>query len=310
MTFSLHAFSTSDTSFDVQAAALEDVRPHPTEAALVQLGHAIMTELLDVIGDTALEDVQLILAESLIGAFHSAAGRIERDAERARDRMRMLERDFDGSELADTELQDATRSARALDVAQAACELVRDAEAEVYATATGEVWSPWRGSRRGTRLTAAQLEAKQALRAIARRQSSEADPGGPVVAFRAAPFADSGADAGRIFDALNWARTQWPDMALATTGAKGAERLAIRWAQQKGVTLVLARADFDRHGKAAPFRANDELMALEPTCCLTLAQSVDDDRAARSHPFGPALNLAQQAEARGVQHLSIRARAV
>ena len=44
MTFSLHAFSTSDTAFDVQAAALEDVRPHPTEAALVQLGHAIMTE--------------------------------------------------------------------------------------------------------------------------------------------------------------------------------------------------------------------------------------------------------------------------
>jgi hypothetical protein len=61
-------------------------------------------------------------------------------------------------------------------------------------------------------------------------------------------------------------------MALATTGAKSAERLAIRWAQQKGVTLVLARADFDRRGKAAPFRANDELMALEPACCLTLAR--------------------------------------
>ncbi|MDZ4370886.1 MAG: DUF2493 domain-containing protein [Phenylobacterium sp.] len=309
MTFSLHAFSTSDTAFDVQAAALEDVRPHPTEAALVQLGHAVMTELLDLIGDTALEDVQTILAESLIGAFQSAAGRIERDADRARDRMRVLERDFDGSEMADTELQDATAMARAADVAQAACELVRDAAAEVYTTATGDVWTPWRGSRRGTQLTAAQLEAKQALRAIEKRRSADADPGGPVVAFRAAPMADSGVDANRIFDALNWAKAQWPDMALATTGAKGAERLAIRWAQQKGVTLVLARADFDRHGKAAPFRANDELMALEPTCCLTLAQSMDHGRAAHSHPFGPALNLAQQATARGVQHLAIRPRA-
>ncbi len=309
MTFSLHAFSTSDTRFDVQASALEDVRPHPTEAALVQLGQAVMTELLDLIGDTALEDVQTILAESLIGAFHSAAGRIERDADRARDRMRALERDFDGSEMADTELQEATASARAADVAQAACELVRDAAAEVYTTATGDVWTPWRGSRRGTQLTAAQLEAKQALRAIERRRSADADPGGPVVAFRAAPMADSGVDANRIFDALNWARAQWPDMALATTGARGAERLAIRWAQQKGVTLVLARADFDRHGKAAPFRANDELMALEPTCCLTLAQSLDTGRAAHSHPFGPALNLAQQASSRGVQHLAIRARA-
>jgi hypothetical protein len=264
---------------------------------------------MDLIGDTALEDVQTILAESLIGAFHSAAGRIERDADRARDRMRILERDFDGSEMADTELQDATRLARSTDVAQAACELIRDAAAEVYTTATGDVWTPWRGSRRGTHLTAAQLEAKQALRGIERRRSAEADPGGPIVAFRAAPFADSQADANRIFDALNWAREQWPDMALATTGAKGAERIAIRWAQQKGVTLVVARADFDRHGKAAPFRANDELMALEPTCCLTLAQSLDEARAAGSHPFGPALNLAQQANSRGVQHMPIRARA-
>lgn len=309
MTFSLHAFSASDTRFDVQAAALEDVRPHPTEDALVQLGHVLMTELIDLIGDTALEDVQAILCESLIGAFHSAAGRIERDADRARDRMRLLERDFDGSELADTELQDATRVTRAADVAQAAVELVRDAAAEAYTTQTGEVWTAWRGSRRGTRMTAAQLEAKAAIQAVERRRRGEAEPGGPVVAFRAAPFADSAEDAQRIFDALNWAKSEWPDMALATTGAKGAERIAIRWAQQKSVTLVLARADFDRHQKAAPFRANDDLLALEPVCCLTLAQSLEHSRAGRSNPFGPALNLAQQATNRGVRHVPILAKA-
>src|SRR5690606_17051257 len=47
MTFSLHAFNSADTAFDVMAAGLEDARPHPTEAALAQLGHAMMTELLD-----------------------------------------------------------------------------------------------------------------------------------------------------------------------------------------------------------------------------------------------------------------------
>lgn len=308
MTFSLHAFSSSDTAFDVQAAALEDPRPHPTEEALIQLGHALMTELVDLVVDTALEDVQAILAESLIGAFHSAAGRIEREADRARDRMRWLERDFDGSEMADTELQEATRTTRAYDVAQAATELVREAAAEAYTTMTGEVWTAWRGSRRGTFLTAAQLEAKSAIRAIEKRKAGDAELSGPVVAFRAAPSADSAEDAQRIFDALNWARTQWPDLVLATTGAKGAERIAIRWAQQKHVSLVLARADFERHGKGAPFRANDDLLALEPTCCLTLAQSLEPQRRDRSHPFGPALNLAQQAEARGVRHMSIRAK--
>ena len=308
MTFSLHAFNSGDTAFDVMAAGLEDARPHPTEVALVQLGHAMMTELLDVVGETALEDVQTILAESLIGAFHSAAGRIEREADRARDRMRVLERDFDGSEMADTELQEATLKARSADVAQMAAELIRDAASEMYTTVTGEVWTAWRGSRRGTHLTAAQLEAKQALRGIEARRRAEQDPGGPIVAFRAAPMADTAVDANRIFDALNWAKAEWPDMALATTGAKGAEKLAIRWARQKGVKLVLAKADFERHGKAAPFRANDELLALQPTCCLTLSQSLDEQRAGGSKPFGPALNLAQQAAAQGLRHMAIRHR--
>ena len=82
MTLPLHAFSAADTAFDVAAAQLQDPRPHPTEAALVQLGQGLMNELLDLVGDTALQDVQAVLAESLIGAFHSAAGRIERDAEK------------------------------------------------------------------------------------------------------------------------------------------------------------------------------------------------------------------------------------
>ncbi|RZJ41429.1 MAG: DUF2493 domain-containing protein, partial [Brevundimonas sp.] len=238
----------------------------------------------------------------------SAAGRIERDADRARDAMRALDRDFDGSEAADTELQEATAKARAGDAATQACELIRDAAAEAWKVATGEVWTAWRGSRRGSHLTAAQLEAKQALRAIRNRRAGAADPGGPVVAFRGAPTADSAEDAGRIFDALNWAKSQWPDMALATTGAKGAEKLAIRWAQQKGVTLILARADFDTHGKAAPFRANDDLIALEPEVCLTLVQSVEEARGG-GRPFGPALNLGQKAIETGLRHLPIRARA-
>ena len=97
-------------------------------------------------------------------------------------------------------------------------------------------------------------------------------------------------------------------MALATTGAKGSEKLAIKWAQQKGVKLILARADFDTHGKAAPFRANDELIALEPELCLTLVHSVDRAKGDQ-RPFGPALNLGQKAMENGMRHLPIKARA-
>ena len=297
------------TAYEAQAAALEDTRSHPPEAALDQLGHSLMTELLDVIGYTALEDVHTLVGESLIGAFHSAAQRIERDADKGRDQLAGLVRDFDGSEVLDVEIQEATRRTQASDVAALAMEIVRDAAAASYASQTGEVWSPWKGSVKASRTTAAQIEAREALRASKARRHAATDPGKTIVAFRAAPQADTADDAGRIFDALNWAYGKWPEMALATTGAKGAEKLAIKWAQQKGVTLVLARADFDRHGRAAPFRANDEMLALEPVCVLTLANSINSVRAETKQPFGPALNLGQKAAERGVRHVVVKAKA-
>ena len=296
------------TAYEAQTLALEDIRTHPPEAALDQLGHSLMTELLDVVGESALEDFHVLIGEALIGAFHSVAQRIERDADKTRDQLAGLVRDFDGSEVLDTEIQEVTRRTRAADVATLAMEIVRDAAAAAYTTTTGEVWSPWKGSVKASRTTAAQIEARDALRAAKARKHAATDPGAIIVAFRAAPQADTAEDAGRIFDALNWARAEWPDMALATSGAKGAEKLAIKWARQKGVTLVLAKADFDRHGRAAPFRANDEMLSLDPVCVLTLVNSLNADRAKSLNAFGPAANLAQKAAERGLRHHPIKAR--
>lgn len=302
---------TSDllTAFEAQALLLEDPRPYPQDEALQQLGHALMNEVLDLVAETALEDFSGLVCEALIGAFHSAAGRIERDADKARDSLGGLIRDFDGSEILDVEIQEATRKARAADVATLALEIIRDAAAASYTTSTGEVWSPWKGSVKASRTTAAQVDAREALRASKARKHTAAFPGATIVAFRAAPQADTGEDASRIFDALNWARGQWPDMALATSGAKGGEKLAIKWASQKGVTLVLARADFDRNGRAAPFRANDEMLELDPVCVLTLANSLNSKRSEGLRDFGPALNLAQKAGERGIRHHPVKAKA-
>ncbi|HEX7948229.1 MAG TPA: DUF2493 domain-containing protein [Phenylobacterium sp.] len=296
------------TPFEALTLQLEDARPHPDPAALTHLGHVIMTELLDLLADTALEDFQTIVCESLIGAFHSAAQRIERDADKGRDVLNGLIRDFDGAEVLDTEIQAATRKTQAADVATLAIEMVRDAASATYATATGEVWSPWKGAVKASRTTLAQVDAREALRARKARRHAATDPGSTIVAFRAAPQADTQVDANRIFDALNWAQGQWPDMTLATTGAKGGEKLAIKWAASHGARLVLARADFDRNGRAAPFRANDELLELEPVCVLTLVNSLDAGRGAGLRPFGPALNLAQKAAEQGIRHHAVRSR--
>jgi len=296
-------------SYDAQATLLRDTREHPTEDALRQLGAALMSDTLSEWLGTGLEDFHTIVAESLIGAFHSAAGRIERDADRARDGVRRLERDFDGSEIADTELQEALAKVRAADVAVMAAELVRDAAAEFYTVATGEVWTAWRGNVRRSLTTAAQIEARDALRVSKARKQGLADPGQTIVAFRGSPKADTAEDAARIFDALNWAHSQWPTMALATTCAPGAEKLAAKWAGQKHVTLVKAQPNFDKHGKAAPFRANDEMIELDPVCCITLAHSLNAARGEASQPFGPALNLGQKAAEKGIRHIPVKLRA-
>jgi hypothetical protein len=284
------------------------VRPAPEPAALEQLGHVLMTETLDVVAETALEDVQTTIAEGLIGAFQSVTLRLQRDWDHAADVVRRLTRDFDGSEVADLDLQEAVAKARAAEIAIEAVERIRDAASQTYTAATGEIWTPWRGSVRRSTVTAAQIDAQEALRAKRAKREAGVDPGAFVVAFRAAPKADTAADASRIFDALNWAHGEWPQMKLAVTGLVGAERLAMSWARQKGVDVILARPDFGRHRSAAPFRANDDMLALRPILALTLAQSLDDVRAAELRPFGPALNLGQKAEQAGVQHIPLRRR--
>jgi hypothetical protein len=302
-------FNTAELDgFDARTAALEDPRPHPTEPQLVQLGHALLTEVLDVLLGSALEDHAGIVCETLIGGLHSGVLRLDREADRERDRLARLLHEFDGSEVADVDPQEAKARSDALDVASAALAFVRDAAAEAYASATGEVWSPWRGVVRGDGRTAAQVDAGSALRAIEARKRVVADPGEAVVAFRASPRTDAPEDAHRIFDALNWALSEWPDMSLALTDAKGGERLAKRWAQQKRVRLVLARPDFQRFGRAAPFRANDQMLALNPVCVLVLPESFGPATAAGAPPFGPAMNLAEQARRLGVRCVRITAR--
>jgi hypothetical protein len=297
------AAATALDTFDARTTALGDPRPHPPEAALVQLGEALMTELLDLVLGGALEDHAEVICEALLSGLHVGVQRLDREAERARDRLGELLRGFDGGEVADTEIQAVRDEAERADVAATALAFARDAAARTYGAATGEAWSPWRSGGRPVRLSAAVIEAREAIRAARARRQAAADPGGPVVAFRGAPAADTALDAMRIFDALNWARGAWPDMALALTGAPGAERLARSWARQKGVRLVLARPDFERHGRAAPFRANDELLALEPVCVLLLSRSLSAERPGR--PFGPVLSLAEAARGQGLRCLRI-----
>lgn len=248
------------SAFEALCAATQDPRPHPEQGAIEQFGSSVMTEHLDLLCGTALEEHLATFAEGLIGAFHSVSLRLQREHDRAADEVRRLTRDFAGGEIDDVELQEATARAHATQAALRTAEFMRDAAGDTYTSATGEIWSPWRGGSKTLASTAAHLDAREALRAKRAGDHARTNPGDQVVAFRASPQADTQEDACRIFDALNWALTQWPQMKLATTGAKGAEKIAIKWARQKSVDVILARGGLQptRQGGALPCQRRDD----------------------------------------------------
>ena len=53
-------------------------------------------------------------------------------------------------------------------------------------------------------------------------------------------------------------------MVLLHGGGPGVEKIAASWAEARGVDQLVCRPDWNAHGKAAPFRRNDELLNLLP----------------------------------------------
>jgi hypothetical protein len=87
-------------------------------------------------------------------------------------------------------------------------------------------------------------------------------PAGPKIAFTGGlDFKDHQA----IWARLDKVRERHPDMVLLHGGSpKGAERIAACWADNRKVPQIAFKPDWTRHGKAAPFKRNDQLLAVLP----------------------------------------------
>ncbi len=153
---------------------------------------------------------------------------------------------------------------RALGDRRDAFEKMRDHAAGAYREATGSTWRPRRGSHvsQTAKLTSAAIDARDFLRAREHRANEAHLPDGTLVAVA------GGREAGNvnaICTALDRVKERHPDMVLVHGGGPGAERIAARWAENNAVHQVVCRPDWDAHGRAAPFRRNDQLLKLLPT---------------------------------------------
>ena len=72
------------------------------------------------------------------------------------------------------------------------------------------------------------------------------------------------ADTGIVWATLDGARANYADMVLVHGGGPGTEKIAASWAEARGVHQIVCRPNWDAHGRAAPFRRNDDLLNLLP----------------------------------------------
>ncbi len=205
--------------------------------------------------------------ESLLWGFvnmlDAQTQRLDRAADKLGPELRDLQREQDGTEIKSFELELLTDRARNLTDRRDAFETMRDAAAENYRTVTGNTWRPRRGSHTSQtgQLTSAAIDARDYQRARKDRKTQAHLPQGTLVAVAGGKDI---ADPAAVIARLDKAREKYADMVLVHGGGPGVEKIAASWAERNGIDQVVCKPDWDRHGHAAPFRRNDELLNLLP----------------------------------------------
>ena len=205
--------------------------------------------------------------ESLLWGFvnmlDSQVRRLDRAADRLMPELRDLQRAQDGTEIKSRELELTTARAQNLTARRDAFEIMRDAAAEAYRDDTGDTWRPRRGSHASQtgKLTSAAIDARDFQRARKDRETAAHLPQGTLVAIAGGKDVQ---DPAAVIAKLDQTRAKYADIVLVHGGGPGVERIAARWAERNGVDQVVCKPDWDRHGRAAPFRRNEELLQLLP----------------------------------------------
>ena len=232
--------------------------------ALTALGEAFRILAEGVAPDGfQLADEREGLLWGFVNMLDSQTNRLDRAADKLMPELRDLQRVQDGTEIKSLELEMTTHRAQCLTDRRDAFETMRDAAAVQYRAATGEVWRPRRGShvsQTGT-LTSAAIDARDYQRARKDRETMAHLPQGTLVAIAGGKDV---ADPAAVIARLDQARAKYSDLVLVHGGGPGVERIAARWAERNGVHQVVCKPDWDRHGRAAPFRRNEELLNLLP----------------------------------------------
>ena len=228
-----------------------------------------VTEAFRALADNAapdgfqLADEREAMLWGFVNMLDAQVRRLDRGVDRLAPRLRDLQRQQDGTEINARELELTTDRAQNLGKRRDAFETMRDAAARAYREATGDTWRPRYGSHvsQTGKLASAAIDARDFLRARKDRETQAHLPDGTLIAVAGGKDVT---DIDAIFARLDKARAKYRDMVLVHGGGPGVERIAAKWAERHGVHQVVCKPDWNAHGRAAPFRRNDDLLNLLP----------------------------------------------
>ena len=218
---------------------------------------------------TQLADERANLLWGFVNTLDAQTRRLDRAADRLIPGIRELQREQDGSEIRSRELELKHRPGSTIShgaqgrLRRTARHRRRGLPRQKPARSGG----PRRGSHvsQTGKLTSAMIDARDFQRARKDRENTAHLPQGTLVAVAGGKEAnDASAKSSRHLDKL---KAKYTDVVLVHGGGPGAEKIAAGWAERNGVHQVVCKPDWNAHGRAAPFRRNDELLGLTPQGC-------------------------------------------
>jgi hypothetical protein len=240
-----------------------DPRPLPEPDAVYGHIGAAVEAISVMLTGTRLEDDLADVLWSFVNLFHRKTVRIERELDLNEQAQRRGQAEQDGSEVKSVELERLIAQGISLIEGRNAFEFARDHAAELFEIETGSAWRPRTGSMVDHRaLTASVIDSREFIAARRRADTEVLAPAGARIGFTGGTDCN---DHETIWATLDKVRAKHPDMVLLHGGSpRGAERIAACWADNRKVPQVVFKPDWNRNGRAAPFKRNDRLIEALP----------------------------------------------
>ena len=240
-----------------------DPREPADEARIGQVMEDAFDAIAAVIQGTRSEPDGSDLLWGLVNACHRAAERVGRFLDDNEVAQRDSQQDQDGTEVKSVELERLLAKGQVLLDRRDGLEAFRDSAAHSFSRITGEAWTPRHGSKVNHRaMTASVIDSRDFIAAKRRAETQVLLPTGARIAFTGGTDCN---DHQAIWAALDRVRAKHADMVLLHgAGPKGAELIAAKWADARGVAQIAFKPDWDRHKRAAPFKRNDAMLDTLP----------------------------------------------